>query len=119
MDVKLFECGFFKVEREETLTRIQAHIDVVAESIGMLEKDVAVRPIASNLLKPQLDNLEFCRVGWLPNSKPGKPAAEQPRDRTNWPTGNRATRQPCRPATMPCGNPATAQAQPATRQPCN
>merc|ERR1719478_776108 len=40
LDIKLFECGFFKVEKESALEGVQVDIDKLAEEIGMLEKDI-------------------------------------------------------------------------------
>merc|ERR1719359_1612296 len=40
LDIKLFECGFFKVEKETALDVCQSTIDKLAEDIGMLEKDI-------------------------------------------------------------------------------
>merc|ERR1719171_2410963 len=41
MDVKLFECGFYKVEKVNELDHIQADIYRLAEEITSLEEDIA------------------------------------------------------------------------------
>merc|ERR1719473_1627883 len=58
MDVKLFECGFFKVEKEGALHLVQADINRLAEQIGMLEKDIAYAKLMIEAEQRELERLQ-------------------------------------------------------------
>merc|ERR1719473_63555 len=58
MDVKLFECGFFKVEKEGALNLVQSDIDRLAEEIGMLEKDIAYAKLMIEAQQRELERLQ-------------------------------------------------------------
>merc|ERR1719392_5156 len=58
MDVKLFECGFFKVEKEGALHLVQSDIDRLAEEIGMLEKDIAYAKLMIEAQQRELERLQ-------------------------------------------------------------
>jgi len=58
MDVKLFECGFYKVEKEGALDLIQADIERLAEEIGMLEKDIAYAKLMIEAEQRELERLQ-------------------------------------------------------------
>merc|ERR1719408_890290 len=58
LDVKLFECGFFKVEKEGALDLIQADIVRLAEEIGMLEKDIAQAKLNIESQQRELERLQ-------------------------------------------------------------
>merc|ERR1719502_618732 len=58
MDIKLFECGFFKVEKESTLERVQSDIDRLAEEIGVLEKDIEYAKLQIATQQRELERLQ-------------------------------------------------------------
>merc|ERR1719183_1412523 len=58
MDIKLFECGFFKVEKESALDMVQADIDKLAEEIGMLEKDIEYAKLMIMTQQRELERLQ-------------------------------------------------------------
>merc|ERR1719238_973730 len=58
MDVKLFECGFFKMEKEGALHLVQSDIDRLAEEIGMLEKDIAYAKLMIEAEQRELERLQ-------------------------------------------------------------
>merc|ERR1719265_1719514 len=58
MDIKLFECGFFKVEKESALDLIQSDIDRLAEEIGMLEKDIEYAKLQIATQQRELERLQ-------------------------------------------------------------
>merc|ERR1719502_1576260 len=58
MDIKLFECGFFKVEKERALELVQSDIDRLAEEIGMLEKDIEYAKLQIATQQRELERLQ-------------------------------------------------------------
>merc|ERR1719265_501599 len=58
MDIKLFECGFFKVEKESALDLVQSDIDRLAEEIGMLEKDIEYAKLQILTQQRELERLQ-------------------------------------------------------------
>merc|ERR1719265_1006309 len=58
MDIKLFECGFFKVEKESALELVQDDIDKLAEEIGMLEKDIENAKLQIATQQRELERLQ-------------------------------------------------------------